>query len=59
MWATIKEWWLENGECKELKNLLCDVSERKPTNEIIKKFSKDDKLWALFDKLREVSDANN
>jgi hypothetical protein len=53
MWSTMKDWWLNNGTCIELKQVLDAVETETPNQKIIKKFSKDREYYALLDNLRE------
>ena len=53
MWSTMKDWWLNNGTCIELKQVLDAVENGMENQEIIKKFSKDRSYYALLDNLRE------
>ena len=53
MWLTMKDWWLNNGTCIELKQVLDAVETETPNQEIIKKFSKDREYYALLDNIRE------
>lgn len=53
MWKSMKDWWLNNGNCRELKQVLDAVENGMKNKEIIEKFSKDREYYALFNKLKE------
>lgn len=53
MWKSMKDWWLNNGNCRELKQILDAVENGMENKEIIEKFSKDREYYALFNKLKE------
>lgn len=53
MWKSMKDWWLNNGTCRELKAVLSAVEQGLSNQEIIEDFSKDREYYRLLNKLKE------
>lgn len=53
MWSTMKDWWLNNGQCKELKEVLNAVEQGFSNQEIVENFSKDKEYYHLLKKFKE------
>lgn len=53
MWRELKDWWLQSGNCKELKDCLDAMIEETSIENIVKRFGHDSKLYQLLDQIQE------
>ena len=49
MWRALKDWWLNTGNCKELKNCLNDISNDLSVSDVVKKNTNINQVWALIE----------
>ena len=52
MWLTMKDWWLNNGQCRNLKEVLNAVEQGFSNQEIVENFSKDREYYHLLKKFK-------
>ena len=52
MWVTMKDWWLNNGQCRNLKEVLNAVEQGFSNQEIVENFSKDREYYHLLKKFK-------
>lgn len=52
MWRELKDWWLQSGNCKELKDCLDAIVEETSVENIVKRFGHDSKLYQLLDQIQ-------
>ena len=49
MWRALKDWWLNTGNCKELKDCLNDIANNLSVSDIVKKNTNNNQLLALIE----------
>jgi len=56
-WLMKKEWALEDGSCKYLKNKLCTIYDTRPEICRVKDYTKEKELLMACEKIRRFLDA--
>ena len=51
MWRALKDWWLNAGNCKELKDCLNDIANDLSVSDVVKKNTNHNQLLALIEAL--------